>query len=273
MQNEKQAVARNSMIASGLLATGKFVAGIFTGSIGLISEGIHSFTDFIATSITWLAVRISDKPADDDHHFGHGKVENLAALFEVLLLLGAAGWIVYEAGGSLLGQPHEIVAAPVVIAVLLISICVDFFRVRALNRVAKATDSAALEADALHFFSDMLSSGVVLLGMVFVLLGFGRADAIAALIVAAWILFTSVHQIGPQQRGVVTFLGRYSGMLDPGIRLTLPAPFAAVTPGAPSALVSSTMKIVCRPGVELVANWSSRSITAISSAPGFSITS
>ena len=106
MQNEKQAVARNSMIASGLLATGKFVAGIFTGSIGLISEGIHSFTDFIATSITWLAVRISDKPADDDHHFGHGKVENLAALFEVLLLLGAAGWIVYEAGSSLLGQPH-----------------------------------------------------------------------------------------------------------------------------------------------------------------------
>ncbi|PNO70415.1 cation diffusion facilitator family transporter [Serratia marcescens] len=192
MQNEKQAVARNSMIASGLLATGKFVAGIFTGSIGLISEGIHSFTDFIATSITWLAVRISDKPADDDHHFGHGKVENLAALFEVLLLLGAAGWIVYEAGSSLLGQPHEIVAAPVVIAVLLISICVDFFRVRALNRVAKATDSAALEADALHFFSDMLSSGVVLLGMVFVLLGFGRADAIAALIVAGFIFVAAI---------------------------------------------------------------------------------
>lgn len=192
MQNEKQAVARNSMIASGVLATGKFVAGIFTGSIGLISEGIHSFTDFIATSITWLAVRISDKPADDDHHFGHGKVENLAALFEVLLLLGAAGWIVYEAGSSLLGQPHEIVAAPVVIAVLLISICVDFFRVRALNRVAKATDSAALEADALHFFSDMLSSGVVLLGMVFVLLGFGRADAIAALIVAGFIFVAAI---------------------------------------------------------------------------------
>lgn len=72
-------------------------------------------------------MRISDKPADDDHHFGHGKVENLAALFEVLLLLGAAGWIVYEAGKSLLGEAHEIVAAPVVIAVLLISIVVDFF--------------------------------------------------------------------------------------------------------------------------------------------------
>ena len=115
-----------------------------------------------------------------------------AALFEVLLLLGAAGWIVYEAGSSLLGQPHEIVAAPVVIAVLLISICVDFFRVRALNRVAKATDSAALEADALHFFSDMLSSGVVLLGMVFVLLGFGRADAIAALIVAGFIFVAAI---------------------------------------------------------------------------------
>ena len=137
-------------------------------------------------------MRISDKPADDDHHFGHGKVENTAALFEVLLLLGAAGWIVYEAGSSLLGQPQRIVAAPVVIAVLLISICVDFFRVRALNRVAKATDSAALEADALHFFSDMLSSGVVLLGMVFVLLGFGRADAIAALIVAGFIFVAAI---------------------------------------------------------------------------------
>ncbi|WP_431222467.1 cation-efflux pump [Serratia sp. L9] len=192
MQNEKQAVARNSMIASGLLALGKFVAGIFTGSIGLISEGIHSFTDFIATSITWWAVRVSDKPADDDHHFGHGKVENLAAMFEVLLLVAAAGWIIYEAVNSLMGEAHQIVAAPVVIAVLLISIVIDYLRVKALNRVAKATDSAALEADALHFFSDMLSSGVVLLGMVFVLFGFARADALAALVVACFILFAAL---------------------------------------------------------------------------------
>lgn len=192
MQNEKQTVARNSMIASGLLALGKFIAGLFTGSIGLISEGVHSFTDFIATSITWWAVRVSDKPADDDHHFGHGKVENLAALFEVLLLLAAAGWIIYEAISSLLGEAHQIVAAPVVIAVLLVSIVIDFFRVKALNRVAKATDSAALEADALHFFSDMLSSGVVLLGMVFVLFGFARADALAALVVAGFILFAAL---------------------------------------------------------------------------------
>lgn len=188
MQNEKQTVARNSMIASGLLALGKFIAGLLTGSIGLISEGIHSFTDFIATSITWWAVRVSDKPADDDHHFGHGKVENLAALFEVLLLLCAASWIFYHAVNSLLGEASQIVAAPMVIAVLLVSIVVDFFRVKALNRVAKATDSAALEADALHFFSDMLSSGVVLLGMVFVLFGFERADALAALAVGCFIL-------------------------------------------------------------------------------------
>ncbi|MBL5906768.1 cation-efflux pump [Serratia fonticola] len=195
MQNQKQAVARNSMIISGLLALGKFIAGIFTGSIGLISEGIHSFTDFIATSITWWAVSVSDKPADDDHHFGHGKVENLAALFEVLLLLAAGSWIVFEAVSSLIGEANQIVAAPVVIAVLLVSIVVDFFRVRALNRVAKATNSAALEADALHFFSDMLSSGVVLLGMVFVLFGFARADALAALIVACFIL-TAALKLG-----------------------------------------------------------------------------
>lgn len=74
MQNEKQDVALKSMVASGLLSVGKFVVGIFTGSIGLISEGIHSLTDFIATTITWCAVRVSDKPADEDHHFGHGKI-------------------------------------------------------------------------------------------------------------------------------------------------------------------------------------------------------
>lgn len=195
MQNEKQRVALVSMVASGLLAIGKFTIGIFTGSIGLISEGIHSSSDFIATVITWWAVHISDKPADDNHHYGHGKMESMAALFEVFLLFGAAGWIAFEAIKRLMGEPHEIIAAPVVIAILVISIVVDFFRVRALRRVAKSTGSPALEADALHFFSDMLASGVVLIGIVFVTFGFLKADAIAAIIVACFI-FSAAATLG-----------------------------------------------------------------------------
>ncbi|WP_159566368.1 cation diffusion facilitator family transporter [Budvicia diplopodorum] len=195
MQNEKQRVALVSMLASGLLAIGKFTIGLFTGSIGLISEGIHSSSDFIATVITWWAVHISDKPADDNHHYGHGKMESMAALFEVALLFGAAGWIAYEAVQRLMGEPHEIIAAPVVIAILLVSIVVDFFRVRALRRVAKSTNSPALEADALHFFSDMLASGVVLIGIVFVTFGFLKADAIAAIIVACFI-FSAAATLG-----------------------------------------------------------------------------
>jgi len=192
MNNEKQRVALVSMLASGLMAIGKFTFGIITGSIGLISEGIHSSSDFIATVITWWAVRVSDKPADDDHHFGHGKMESMAALFQVLLLVAAALWIAHEAIKRLLGDSHEIVAAPIAIAILVISIVVDYFRVKALRRVARSTGSPALEADALHFFSDMLSSSVVLIGMIFVTYGFLKADAIAAIIVAGFILFAAI---------------------------------------------------------------------------------
>jgi cation diffusion facilitator family transporter len=127
--------------------------------------------DFLKHSATRWAVRISDKPADANHHFGHGKMESMAALFEVLLLFGAAGWIALEAGKRLLGEPHVIEAAPIAIAILVVSIVIDFWRVRALRRVAKATGSPALEADALHFLSDMLASGVVLVGMIFVIYG------------------------------------------------------------------------------------------------------
>lgn len=191
MQKEKERVALISVLASGGLAIVKFVIGFMTGSIGLISEGVHSSSDFVATLITWWAVRVSDKPADDDHHFGHGKMESMAALFEVVLLFGAAGWIAYEAIKRLLGDTHVIEGAWVAIVVLVGSIVVDFWRVRALRKVAKATGSPALEADALHFLSDMLSSGVVLIGMIFVAFGQMSADAVAALIVAGFIIFAA----------------------------------------------------------------------------------
>ncbi|CFX28486.1 Cation diffusion facilitator family transporter [Candidatus Filomicrobium marinum] len=191
MQKEKEHVALISVLASGGLAIVKFVIGFMTGSIGLISEGVHSSSDFVATLITWWAVRVSHKPADDDHHFGHGKMESMAALFQVVLLFGAAGWIAYEAIKRLLGESHVIEGAWMAIAVLVGSIIVDFWRVRALRKVAKATGSPALEADALHFLSDMLSSGVVLIGMIFVAFGQMSADAVAALIVACFIIFAA----------------------------------------------------------------------------------
>jgi cation diffusion facilitator family transporter len=143
--------------------------------------------------MTWWAVRIGDKPADENHHFGHGKMESMAALFEVLLLFCAAGWIAFEAGRRLLGEPHAIEGAPIAIALLAASIVIDFWRVRALRRVAKATRSPALEADALHFLSDMMASGVVLVGMMFVTYGYTTADAIAALVVACFILTAAVR--------------------------------------------------------------------------------
>lgn len=188
MQKDKERVALVSMISSGGLAIAKFAVGFLTGSIGLISEGVHSSADFVATLVTWWAVRVSHKPADANHHFGHGKMESMAALFEVVLLFAAAGWIALEALSRLFGEPHVIDGAWIAIAVLVVSIIVDFWRVRALRKVAKATDSPALEADALHFLSDMLSSGVVLIGMVFVAFGYMSADAIAALIVACFIV-------------------------------------------------------------------------------------
>ncbi|MDH6234525.1 cation diffusion facilitator family transporter [Mesorhizobium soli] len=192
MQKDKERVALISMLSSASLAIGKFAIGFMTGSIGLISEGVHSSSDFVATLVTWWAVRVSGKPADDAHHYGYGKVESVAALFEVVLLLGAAGWIAYVALRRLFSEPHQIEAAPVAIAVLVVSIVVDLWRVRALRRVAKATGSPALAADALHFLSDMLASCVVLVGMVFVTLGYWSADAMAALIVAGFIVVAAL---------------------------------------------------------------------------------
>jgi cation diffusion facilitator family transporter len=193
MQKQKERVALISIASSGLLAIGKFVIGALTGSIGLISDGVHSSSDFVATVVTWWAIRVSGKPADEGHHFGHGKMESMAALFEVLLLFGAAGWIAFEAGKRLLGEPHTIESARIAIAALVVSIVVDFWRVQALRKVAKATGSPALEADALHFLSDMLASAVVLVGMILVAYGYGSADAVAALIVACFILVAAVR--------------------------------------------------------------------------------
>jgi cation diffusion facilitator family transporter len=185
--NAKSRVAAISIGASASMAAAKFVVGILIGSLALISEALHSSVDVIATVITWLVVRVSDRPADEEHHYGHGKLESLSALGVIALLYVLAGGVLVESWSRL----REGVAPPVISAVpfvvLVIDIAVNFWRARALHRTAHETHSQALAADALHFASDVLGSIAVIIGLVLTGLGFHWGDSVAAIAVAVMI--------------------------------------------------------------------------------------
>jgi cation diffusion facilitator family transporter len=187
MQDTKERVALGSIAASGGLTVAKAIVGFATGSLAILSEAAHSLLDLVATIITYVAVRISGKPADEQHHYGHGKVESVAALIETGLLFVLSAVVIWEAGKRLLGEAVTVEATIPAFVVIGASIVIDFFRARLLYRVAGATSSEALEADALHFGSDMWSSLAVLVGLVAVALGLKWADAVAALIVAVFV--------------------------------------------------------------------------------------
>src|SRR5215204_291865 len=188
MSNIKEQAALGSIFASAGLTIAKGVIGILSGSLALLSEAAHSLLDFVATVITYVAVRISGKPADEEHHYGHGKVESVAALAATALLFVLSGVVIWEATKRLLGGTgHDVEATPAAFAVIIVSIVVDFWRARLLYRVADETASEALEADALHFGSDMWSSLAVLVGLGGVALGLKWGDAAAALIVALFV--------------------------------------------------------------------------------------
>src|SRR5262249_687153 len=140
-----------------------------------------------ATLMTWFAVRMAAKPADAVHHYGHGKIENLSALAETALLFVLSGIVAWEACQRLLGGSRAVEATPAAFAVIAASIAIHFFRARVLSRTAKATSSQALEADALHFSSDMASSAAVLVGLFGVRSGYAWADSAAALVVAVFV--------------------------------------------------------------------------------------
>src|SRR5258708_11329621 len=159
MQNAKQQVALSSIAASAALTLAKGIAGLAPGSLAILSEAAHSLIDFAATLMTYFAVRVSDKPADAEHHYGHGKIESVSALAETALLFLLSGVVIWEAAQRLHGAPgHRVEATIAAFAVIVVSVVVDFFRARLLYRVAEETASEALEADALHFGSDMWSS-------------------------------------------------------------------------------------------------------------------
>ncbi len=183
----KISVARWSLLASLCLVIGKFSAAFASGSLGLLSEAFHSLLDAAATAVTLFAIRYADQPADEDHHFGHAKMESVAALIETGLLFGVTGWIVYESVVRLLGETHPLELSWWVFGVVAASIVIDWNRSRALQRTADDTKSDALAADALHFRADMWSSCAVLAGLLLALTGYPKADAAAALIVAGFV--------------------------------------------------------------------------------------
>jgi cation diffusion facilitator family transporter len=197
--HEKNSAALNSVAAAFLLTGLKVVVGLLSGSMGILAEAAHSGLDFAAAIVTCLAVRAASKPPDRDHAYGHGKVENLSALVETLLLLATCAWIIQESLHRLITRHAPVDASIWAFAVMGISIVVDVSRSRMLFRVAAKHRSQALEADALHFSTDIWSSGVVILGLLGVRLagwypGLGflvQADAVAALIVAGIVVVVS----------------------------------------------------------------------------------
>ncbi len=197
---DKQNAALSSVFAAVFLTSMKIVVGIFTGSLGILSEALHSALDLCAAVITFFAVRISDKPADSEHHYGHGKIESFSALIETVLLLITCGWIVYEAVEKLFFENGvELIGIQWGVLTMIISIVVDASRVKVLKAAAKEHGSQALEADALHFSSDVWSSSVVIVGLVCVWIGdyfnvpiLKYADPIAALGVALLVIKVSI---------------------------------------------------------------------------------
>ena len=198
--HEKKSAALNSVIAAVGLTGFKIVVGLSTGSLGILAEAAHSGLDLMAAVMTFLAVRISGKPADRNHLYGHGKVENLSALFETLLLLLTCFWILYEAGHRLLYHAADLRVTFWSFAVMITSIVVDRSRSRILYRAARKYNSQALEADALHFSTDIWSSAVVILGLICVKISewvprvvfLRHADSVAAIMVGLIVVYVCV---------------------------------------------------------------------------------
>jgi cation diffusion facilitator family transporter len=198
MRAEKRSAAGTSVWAAVVITGLKIVVGVSTGSLGILSEAAHSGLDLVAAVLTFFSVRVSDKPADAEHQYGHGKVENFSAFVETGLLLLTCIWIIYEAVIRLFFRRVEIEPSMAAFAVMLFSMGVDWWRSRILGRIATKYDSQALEADALHFSTDIWSAGVVVLGLLLVMAGrafkldwLRDSDPIAALIVAGVVVSVS----------------------------------------------------------------------------------
>ena len=209
--SEKTNIARLSIVSNSLLILLKLLTGIISGSISIISEAIHSFMDLLAAVIAFFSVRISDTPADERHPYGHGKFENISGVVEALLIFIAAGWIIYEAILKF-GHPRELESVELGILVMVISAVVNVFVSRRLFKIAKKTESIALEADALHLKMDVYTSAGVAGGLLLIWVGrlFTKSvllyylDPVIAIFVALLIL----------KESYLLFSKAYSPLLD-----------------------------------------------------------
>ena len=193
---EKRSVAMVSVLAASAMTALKLVTGFLTGSLGMLSDGAHSGIDLAGAGLTFLSVRVSDKPADENHPYGHGKVENVSAFVETFLMLASSIWITYEALSRIFFHPVPIRHSHWPLLVLALSMAVDYWRSRQLMAVANKYKSQALEADALHFASDIWSTIAVFIGLCAAWLGselhiswLRLADPLAAICVSLMILY------------------------------------------------------------------------------------
>jgi cation diffusion facilitator family transporter len=191
----KRRVALHSMLAAAAMTVFKVVAGILSGSLGVLSDGAHSGLDLIGSALTLLSVRVSDKPADEGHTYGHGKFETLSAFIEAGLMAISCAWIIYEAMHRIFLHETFMHHSLWPVGVLLLSVAVDWWRSRELGRVAKKFNSTALAADAFHFASDIWSTLAVLMGLLLSWIGgqfhvgwLSYADPVAAILVSLLIL-------------------------------------------------------------------------------------
>lgn len=192
---EKRRVALHSMLAAAAMTLLKLAAGLVSGSLGVLSDAAHSALDLAGAALTFFSVRVSDKPADEDHTYGHGKIENISSLAEAGLMIVSCAWIIYEAVERILNRDEELHHSLWPVLVLLLSIAVDWWRSRQLHAVAQRTGSPALATDAFHFASDIWSTLAVLVGLGASWLGtqfeirwLRHADPLAAIVVSVMIL-------------------------------------------------------------------------------------
>ena len=187
--NSKVSIARLSLLSNTCLIIMKLVAGIISGSVSIISEAIHSSMDLIAAVIAFFSVRVSDNPPDSRHPYGHGKIENISGVIEALLIFIAAIWIVVEAVKRLMGEPIKLDSIGIGSLVMIISAAVNIFVSRKLYKVARATKSIALEADALHLKTDVYTSIGVAVGLALIIVtGIKWLDPVVAMLVALFII-------------------------------------------------------------------------------------
>lgn len=206
---EKRRVALNSMLAAAAMTALKLITGIISGSLGVLSDAAHSGLDLAGAAMTFFSVRVSDLPADEDHTYGHGKIENLSTIGEVVLMAASSVWIIWEAMSRIFVHTVELHHSIWPVLVVLTSIAVDFWRSRRLRAVAIRTGSPALATDAFHFSSDIWSSVAVLLGLAASWIGvtfeiswLNYADPLAATIVSILIIRLTI-KLGHEAVGIL----------------------------------------------------------------------